>query len=311
MLCSAPKSRRSAASRRCQCPRNGASPSFLLWNMCCHNLQEQAAALKSMGMSDYESLKARLLLTTALLTAGGSGLAAVTAGLDAAVPFAIGGLAGLIYQLLLQLGADAAVAQAAATSPGSLEGTGSGGNMGSGAGMSAAVTSFSAAAARSRGARVPAGTMTPQFLAEPVSQEDFQGRMLRVLGSSPFRLLVLSTAALFGIWLAQDGATTGEPPCNCLCCRAGTGCGFAGAHRVCVALLLSASSCRQPGRDDAASAPSGRLAAGPWPVRLFDGQGCSGGGGPDDARLLVCRTAPAQECFEEKCAVMRNNGCAG
>lgn len=191
------------------------SPSFLLWNVCGYNLQEQAAALKSMGMSDYESLKARLLLTTALLTAGGSGLAAATAGPDAAVPFAIGGLAGLIYQLLLQLGADAAVAQAAATSPGSLEGAGSGGNTGSGAGMSAAVTSFSAAAARSRGARVPAGTMTPQFLAEPVSQEDFQGRMLRVLGSSPFRLLVLSTAALCGIWLAQGGATTGEPPCNC------------------------------------------------------------------------------------------------
>lgn len=152
-----------------------------------------------MGLSDYEGLKSRLLLATALLTAGGSGIAAVTVGPDAAVPFAVGGLAGLLYQLLLQLGADAAVAQAAATSPGSFDAARS-----SGSGVSAAVTSFSAAAARSRGARVPAGTMAPQFMAEPVSQEGFQGRMLRVLGSAPFRLLLLSTAALLGIWLVQE-----------------------------------------------------------------------------------------------------------
>lgn len=160
-----------------------------------------------MGLSDYESLKGRLLLTTALLTAGGSGVAAVAAGPDAAAPFAIGGLSGLLYQLLLQLGADAAVAQAAAATPSSVElpSSSPSSSAGSPNGMSAAVTSFSAAAARSRGARVPAGTMAPQFLAEPVSQENFQGRMLRVMGSAPFRLLVLSTAALFGIWLVQDG----------------------------------------------------------------------------------------------------------
>lgn len=172
------------------------------------SVQEQAAALKSMGLSDYEALKARLLLTTALLTAGGSGIAAVTAGPDAAAPFAIGGLAGLLYQLLLQLGADAAVAQAATTSPGVVESAGSpSSSAASSSTMSAAVTSFSAAAARSRGTRVPAGTMTPQFMAEPVSQENFQGRALRVMGGAPFRLLVLSTAALFGIWLVQDGSS--------------------------------------------------------------------------------------------------------
>lgn len=175
-------------------------------------MQEQAAALKSMGLSDYENLKSRLLLTTALLTAGGSGIAAVTSGADAAIPFALGGVAGLVYQALLQVGADAAVAQAATASPSSLDSSGgasgtvspsTGGS--SGAGVSAAVTSFSAAAARSRGARVPAGTLAPQFMEEPVSQENFQGRVLRVLGSAPFRLLVLSTAGLCGIWLAQDG----------------------------------------------------------------------------------------------------------
>lgn len=160
-------------------------------------------------MSDYESLKARLLLTTALLTAGGSGVAAVTAGPDAAVPFAIGGLAGLMYQLLLQLGADAAVAQAATANPGSFqEGTANPSSItSSSAGVSAAVTSFSAAAARSRGTRVPAGTMAPKFLAKSASQESFQGRALRVVGSTPFRLLLLSTAALAGIWLVQSGDT--------------------------------------------------------------------------------------------------------
>ena len=169
-------------------------------------MQEQAAALQSMGLSDYEALKARLLLTTALLTAGGSGIAAAAAGPDAAAPFALGGLAGLLYQLLLQLGADAAVAQAASTSPGGVDSAGSLSSTAPSSGtMSAAVTSFSAAAARSRGTRVPAVNMTPQFMAEPVSQEDFQGRTLRVMGSAPFRLLVLSTAALFGIWLVQGG----------------------------------------------------------------------------------------------------------
>jgi hypothetical protein len=183
----------------------------LLLSSCCRRavvVQEQAAALKSMGLSDYESMKARLLVATALLTAGGSGVAALTAGPDAAVPFALGGMAGLMYQLLLQLGADAAVAQAAATSPGPVDSApGSMTTTGSSAGMSAAVSSFSAAAARSRGAQVPAGAMSPQFLAEPVSQGDIQGRLLRTMGSAPFRLLALSTAALAGIWLVQDGDT--------------------------------------------------------------------------------------------------------
>jgi hypothetical protein len=74
---------------------------------CC--TQEQAAALHALSLADYSHLKVRLLLTTALLTLGGSGIAAVWQGLDAAIPFAVGGTAGLVYQLLLQLGADAAV----------------------------------------------------------------------------------------------------------------------------------------------------------------------------------------------------------
>ena len=49
--------------------------------------------------------------------------------------------------------------------------------------------------------------MAPQFMSEPVSQDGSQGRLLRVLGSAPFRLLLLSTAALFGIWLVQQGSS--------------------------------------------------------------------------------------------------------
>jgi hypothetical protein len=49
--------------------------------------------------------------------------------------------------------------------------------------------------------------MAPKFLAKSASQESFQGRALRVVGSTPFRLLLLSTAALAGIWLVQSGDT--------------------------------------------------------------------------------------------------------
>ncbi|KAF8059173.1 hypothetical protein HT031_005345 [Scenedesmus sp. PABB004] len=78
--------------------------------------KEQAAALQALSLSDYGELKSRLLLTTALLTLGGSGVAALASGVHAALPFALGGVAGLLYQLLLQVGADAAVGGAA--SPG-------------------------------------------------------------------------------------------------------------------------------------------------------------------------------------------------
>lgn len=72
--------------------------------------KEQAAALRCASMSDYKDMKQRLLVATALLTAGGSGIAALASGPAAAVPFALGGCAGLLYQYLLQVGADAAVA---------------------------------------------------------------------------------------------------------------------------------------------------------------------------------------------------------
>lgn len=82
-------------------------------------LQEQASALQKVSMHGYADLKKRLLLATALLTLGGSGVAAAASGTDAAVPFALGGLAGLLYQYMLQLGADAAVASALTAPSGS------------------------------------------------------------------------------------------------------------------------------------------------------------------------------------------------
>jgi hypothetical protein len=70
-------------------------------------IQEQAAALHSMGMMDYFELKGRLLLTTGALVATGSVISFSAGGVAAAGPFAAGGLAGLMYQYLLQQGVDA------------------------------------------------------------------------------------------------------------------------------------------------------------------------------------------------------------
>lgn len=76
--------------------------------------KEQAATLRRMGLNEYVELKQRLLLLTAALTVGGSSVAALASGMEAAVPFALGGLAGLVYQYLLQLGVEAALPVSAA-----------------------------------------------------------------------------------------------------------------------------------------------------------------------------------------------------
>ncbi|KAG1655963.1 hypothetical protein FOA52_005218 [Chlamydomonas sp. UWO 241] len=74
----------------------------------------EAQALRLGGMQAYASTKQRLLLATAALTACGSGVAIVIGGPSAALPFALGGAAGLVYQLLLQIGVDASLDKAAA-----------------------------------------------------------------------------------------------------------------------------------------------------------------------------------------------------
>jgi hypothetical protein len=123
-----------------------------------------------MSLADYSALKTRLLLTTALLTLGGSGVAAIASGVDAAVPFAIGGMAGLLYQLLLQLGADAAVATAASKPD-----------------------AVAAQQGRGAGAAAAAG-----------GQQGFQSRVVQLLGSSAMRLALLTSAALLALWAVQE-----------------------------------------------------------------------------------------------------------
>lgn len=203
--------------------------------------------LHQLSMVDYETMKLRLLMTTALLTAGGSGVAALAAGADAAVPFAIGGVAGLLYQWLLQLGADAAVAQAAAAAGSSPSSSGSGS-------VAAAVSSFSAAAARSRGTRVPAAPVAPAFGMEAAAEQQpgFQDRMLGVFGSSAFRLLLLTGAAVAAVSALQDGSPAGG-------CRMYAPPSPRPSAAVCMRLNATpAGCCWQPVRSSVASCPEHR-----------------------------------------------------
>lgn len=71
--------------------------------------KEQAAVMRNAGMSEYETLKSAILTRTAVLTLLGTGVFALTSGLDAAIPFATGGVVGVLYQWLLQQYVDSLV----------------------------------------------------------------------------------------------------------------------------------------------------------------------------------------------------------
>jgi len=137
-------------------------------------------------MEDYGDLKSRLLLTTALLTVGGSGVAAIASGMDAAVPFALGGVLGLLYQLLLQFGADAALSSAAYSTS-----------------SAAAFDAYAAAAARSSGT-VNEDTGRSTESTSPAHLSHSNSRLLRIVGSSAVRLLLLVTAAFSAVLALQD-----------------------------------------------------------------------------------------------------------
>lgn len=64
--------------------------------------QERAAALYSLSMQQYGALKAQLVGATAVLVGLGSGLAYAAGGRDLALPFALGGASGMLYQYMLQ-----------------------------------------------------------------------------------------------------------------------------------------------------------------------------------------------------------------
>lgn len=72
-------------------------------------LQEQAAHLYSLNMQQYSELKGQLLAATAVLVALGSALAYAAGGRDLALPFALGGASGMLYQYMLQASAGAVV----------------------------------------------------------------------------------------------------------------------------------------------------------------------------------------------------------
>lgn len=57
-------------------------------------------------MEKYQGFKMQLLLTTAGLVVGGGAFAAIVGGKEVAVPYALGGSIGLLYQWLLQKGVD-------------------------------------------------------------------------------------------------------------------------------------------------------------------------------------------------------------
>lgn len=142
--------------------------------------KEQAAALHAMGMADYSDMKGRLLLLTALLTVGGSGIAGLWHGVEAAIPFALGGMAGLVYQFLLQLGADAAVPAAAVTYS----------STGGGAGL---MRGGSGGEDR-QGAGVDVGTL----------EERVSGHVRGLLGNTALRLVVVTMCALVAAWSIQN-----------------------------------------------------------------------------------------------------------
>ncbi|GFR45469.1 hypothetical protein Agub_g6868, partial [Astrephomene gubernaculifera] len=77
--------------------------------------QDQASALRSLGLAHYSALKRRLAAATALLVATGGCLAALTGGAAAAMPYTAGGVVGLVYQWLLMRGVDHVMEAASAS----------------------------------------------------------------------------------------------------------------------------------------------------------------------------------------------------
>jgi hypothetical protein len=69
----------------------------------------EAEALYSQGMGSYDRLRGTVAKATAVLAAAGTVAAGAVGGVDAAVPVALGGVAGLGYWGLLQVGVEAAL----------------------------------------------------------------------------------------------------------------------------------------------------------------------------------------------------------
>ncbi|KAL4855806.1 hypothetical protein ACK3TF_003579 [Chlorella vulgaris] len=68
--------------------------------------KERAAQLYSLNMQQYAEMKGQLIAATAVLVGLGSALAYAVGGRDLALPFALGGTSGMLYQYMLQVAAD-------------------------------------------------------------------------------------------------------------------------------------------------------------------------------------------------------------
>lgn len=84
----------------------------------------QAAQLYRLNMAQYRQLKAQLVAATAVLVGLGSGLAYAAGGRDLALPFALGGASGVLYQYMLQVAADSVGSGAAGYEDGGAGGLG-------------------------------------------------------------------------------------------------------------------------------------------------------------------------------------------
>ncbi|GMH40084.1 hypothetical protein BSKO_07988 [Bryopsis sp. KO-2023] len=124
----------------------------------------EAVAMRQASMNDYNEFKAKLLLTTAGLVAGGGALAAIVGGPDAALPFAFGGSCGFMYQWLLQKGVDSVkVPPGLAASSGSLG-----------------------------------------ELADEVMRTSHESSIEKIVGTQYFRYAVLVVVAGFSFWALQS-----------------------------------------------------------------------------------------------------------
>ncbi len=68
--------------------------------------KERAAQLYSLNMQQYAEMKGQLIAATAVLVGLGSALAYAAGGRDLALPFALGGTSGMLYQYMLQVQVD-------------------------------------------------------------------------------------------------------------------------------------------------------------------------------------------------------------
>ncbi|KAG2488505.1 hypothetical protein HYH03_013008 [Edaphochlamys debaryana] len=168
--------------------------------------KEQAAALWSINMNDYDDLKRRIAATTTLLVASGASLAALTGGTAAALPYTAGGVVGLVYQWLLMRGVDSVVEAASGSGP-------NGGAQGQKAQAEAGEKAAGASGNGNGNGNGNGGGVRQPLRAPPVAADSAPANAgaNRILGNGPLRLSLVCGAAALGLALMsqEEAATTG------------------------------------------------------------------------------------------------------